>query len=188
MRYSTKYSLLSVLLLGFLAVSAIWLPEQMALRINVFFAGILAVITMLQTIHTRDALDDSKKERRVDFISKQLEDLYYPLLNFLTEYKETEDGDLWEDVPHDNNAKSRELWYSGNREEVYDGCLNVLDLQRKKYLFKDKQTKIFFACFTESMCNSSISTDRDIEYYEELKRLVDEDIYMLELELRSLTT
>ncbi|MFA0822735.1 MAG: hypothetical protein ACC612_07580 [Methanomethylovorans sp.] len=189
MRYSTKYLLLSVLLLGFLAISALGLPEQIASRINVFFAGILAIITMIQMIHTRDALDDSKKDRKVEFISKQLEDLYYPLSDFLNEYKETEDGDMWGDVQQDNNTKPRELWYSGDRDDAYDGCLNVFDMRWKKYLFQEKRTKAIFRIFTEDgHCSNYISTDNSLKMYDELKELVDEDIHMLELELRSLTT
>ncbi len=144
---------------------------------------------MIQMTHTRDALDDSKKGRKVEFVSKQLEDLYYPLSDFLNEYKDTEDGNVGADVPHDNNAKPRELWYSGNREEAYNGCLNVFDLHRKKYLFKEKRTKAIFRVFTEDgHCGSYISTYSSIKIYYELKGLVDDDIHMLELELKSLTT
>jgi hypothetical protein len=119
----------------------------------------------------------------------QLEELYYPLSDFLDEYREVPCASRWGENQQDSSTAQRELQYLGDREDSHDGCVIISDMVRRKYLFKEKETKVFFRLFVEDKhCQNNISSDMSLRTYDELKRLVEEDIYMLEVKLRALTT
>ena len=164
-------------------------PADFVNRIGVFSAVILTAITFVYVLITEKILNESTKTRKIDFISKQLEELYYPLLDFLNEYSEVLNMPDWSEVKHDSSTAPRELRYLGDRDDSHDGYVIISDLVRKKYLFKEKDTKVFFTIFVEDEhCSNNISSDISLRTYDELKRLVKEDIYALEVKLRSLTT
>ena len=177
-----------VVLIGIIVLLAVQFSDVLETA-NAIFAGILAMITVKYTEITRKILEDNTKSRQISFTSKQLEELYYPLLDFLNEYTEVLHLPKWGEVQHDSSTVPRELQYLGDRDDSHDGCVIISDLVRKKYLFKEKDTKVFFILFVEDKhCQNNISSDISLRTYDELKRQVKEDIHLLELQLRRLTT
>ncbi|WP_305311167.1 hypothetical protein [Methanolobus sp.] len=176
-----------VVLIGIIIVLAMQYTEVLQ-SANAVFAGILAMITVKYTEITRKILEDNTKSRKISFITKQLEELYYPLLDFLKEYREVLYAAKWGKVQENSNNNPRKLQYLGDRDNSHDGCVIITDLIRKKYLFKEKETKVFFTIFVEGgHCTNHISSDVSFRTYDELKRLVEEDIHALEVKLRALT-
>ncbi len=132
----TTLLLLFIISVGAMAIASFVMPERTVSGINTFFTGILVIVTMMYVVLTSDILKDSEKSRQINFTSKQLEELYYPLLDFLNDYRETERADHWGKAQQDSTRDQRKLWYSGGRDDAFDGCLIVSDMSRKKYLFK----------------------------------------------------
>lgn len=188
---STKAMLLlTTLLIGLMAIVAFIVPEQTASKINTFFSGILATITLAYMFLTKNILDDSVKSRQITFISKQLEGLYYPLEEVLKRYSVPVSVGRWDEI-EDIDTESDDMIYSSlDREYELGKVSNISDLLRKRYLFKEKsEAKELFIEFVDGghyITNSS--SEESLNLWDKLKEKVKEDIGFLELELNKLVS
>lgn len=175
--------LVFIFLVGILAISAIVLPEEKASKINVFFTGITVAITFVYVKITEEILNDGAKKRKIDFISKQLEELYYPLWEFLNNYKETT-------LEHSRDDKKVLHYSNTDRNNVFDENVDVSDILRKKYLFKpESEARACFETFKNGgYCRDFISSDKGRSAYESLKTSIKDDITLLEDEVNKLTS
>ncbi len=182
---------------------AVYFPEYVPLM-NAVFAGILALITAVYVLYTKDILVNSSKQRQIDFISKQLEELYYPLSNTLDSFYE-EGGSLKKIIAHEyadeikmhdvahnlSGGQGNEKNYAQNSNLILNKkkhVVNLSDLINKKYLFASgNSSKTAFEDFVDCF-DTVISSNDCCKRYYRLKEAIKEDIEALEVELNKLTS
>ncbi len=193
------YLFLFIFLTGFFAVGALVIPSELASRINVFFAGLLTIITLLYTVTTKEILDDSSKKRKIDFISRQLEELYYPLWERMKKYEEAIFcGQLKKTDGFDSEFEDVEGYYFKTKIDFsgidgvdeFDETVDFSDFLQKRYLFEpDSETKEKFEDFVyNGHCSLNITSNDSYELCTQLKLLLKKDMESLELELNELTS
>ena len=108
------------------------------------FNGILVCVTVKYTIITKDILEDGKKKREIEFIQRQLEYFYYPVLHTI-EKSQIQANIVYNDLMYEE--------YETGKNHGYDFCIfqfiidalktNIEEIYKHKYLSSEAIRKKF---------------------------------------------
>ncbi|TQD28264.1 hypothetical protein [Methanolobus vulcani] len=171
----------------------------LATIIYVAFTARIARETSENVRVTKEVLQDAQKERRIKYISSQLEQLYYPLLEVMDKYKEINflrDGVAAGSSEIESTSipgYSFETKTDFTGIEGADEFTEIVDFSeflRKRYLFRPENTgKKHFETFVfDGHCTLNITSPKSYGVCRRVKSAIQEDIESLENELNELVS